>query len=432
VVGRLGDKLVDRFGAERVFVDVESIPPGVDFADEIERELSTCVVLLAIIGPLWLTAADARGSRRLDDPDDFVVLEIQTALERGVRVIPVLVDGAAMPRRDELPAALAKLARRHAVRLDHDTFRADAGSLLAHLDVILSEPVPAMPRPVESVQVPANNRYELGTLLGRGDISEVYRGRDTVLGRNVAVKVARADHANKEYFQQRLGREAQCVVNLDHPTIVAVYEVGDGKGAPPYIVMEYVDGRTLRESIASLGPLKRDHAMALMCDVVEALDFGHQHGVLHGGLEPANIMITRSGRAKVMDFGVAAGRIADKDDEVRIETIFGTGHYVSPEQTRGHTMDARSDVYVAGCVLFEALVGRPPFVGGSTMDVVLLQAEKPPEPPSAHTTGISPELDAVVLKALAKSPADRYQGAGELGKDLVRVRAGLRPSAMSQ
>ncbi|TDQ05142.1 Stk1 family PASTA domain-containing Ser/Thr kinase [Labedaea rhizosphaerae] len=277
-----------------------------------------------------------------------------------------------------------------------------------------------------------SDRYELGETLGYGGMSEVHRGRDVRLGRDVAVKVLRADLARDPQFQERFRREAQNAAALNHPAIVAVYDTGETRldtGPLPYIVMEYVDGRTLRDIVKTEGPLPGQRAMEIMADVCAALDFSHRHGIVHRDVKPANVMITRTGAVKVMDFGIARA-VADGQAAVtQTAAVIGTAQYLSPEQARGEAVDARSDVYAAGCVLFELLTGEPPFTGDSPVAVAYQHVREDPKPPSALNPRVTPQLDAIVLKAMAKGQANRYQSAAEMRADLVRVLSGQRPSA---
>jgi eukaryotic-like serine/threonine-protein kinase len=277
-----------------------------------------------------------------------------------------------------------------------------------------------------------SDRYELGETLGYGGMSEVHRGRDVRLGRDVAVKVLRADLARDPQFQERFRREAQNAAALNHPAIVAVYDTGETRldGGPlPYIVMEYVDGRTLRDIVKTEGPLPGQRAMEIMADVCAALDFSHRHGIVHRDVKPANVMITRTGAVKVMDFGIARA-VADGQAAVtQTAAVIGTAQYLSPEQARGEAVDARSDVYAAGCVLFELLTGEPPFTGDSPVAVAYQHVREDPKSPSMLNPRVIPQLDAIVLKAMAKGQANRYQSAAEMRADLVRVLSGQRPSA---
>jgi eukaryotic-like serine/threonine-protein kinase len=277
-----------------------------------------------------------------------------------------------------------------------------------------------------------SNRYELGETLGYGGMSEVHKGRDVRLGRDVAIKVLRADLARDKTFQERFRREAQNSAALNHPAIVAVYDTGETQteyGPLPYIVMEYVDGRTLRDMVKTQGPLSGKRAMEVMADVSAALDFSHRHGIVHRDVKPANVMITRSGAVKVMDFGIARAVHDGQAAVTQTAAVIGTAQYLSPEQARGEAVDGRSDVYASGCVLFELLTGEPPFTGDSPVAVAYQHVREDPKPPSSLNSNVTPALDAIVLKAMAKGPANRYQSAAEMRADLVRVLSGQRPSA---
>jgi eukaryotic-like serine/threonine-protein kinase len=276
-----------------------------------------------------------------------------------------------------------------------------------------------------------SDRYELGEILGFGGMSEVHLARDTRLHRDVAVKVLRADLARDPSFYLRFRREAQNAAALNHPAIVAVYDTGEAEtaaGPLPYIVMEYVDGVTLRDIVHTEGPMPALRAIEVIADACQALNFSHQHGIIHRDVKPANIMISKSGAVKVMDFGIARA-LADANSVTQTAAVIGTAQYLSPEQARGEKVDARSDVYSLGCVLYEILTGEPPFIGDSPVAVAYQHVREDPVPPSQRHNDISPELDAVVLKALAKNPDNRYQTAAEMRADLVRVHSGEAPEA---
>ncbi|TRW89244.1 Stk1 family PASTA domain-containing Ser/Thr kinase [Mycolicibacterium sp. 018/SC-01/001] len=277
-----------------------------------------------------------------------------------------------------------------------------------------------------------SDRYEVGEILGFGGMSEVHLARDLRLHRDVAIKVLRADLARDPSFYLRFRREAQNAAALNHPAIVAVYDTGEAEtptGPLPYIVMEYVDGVTLRDIVHTEGPMPAQRAIEVIADACQALNFSHQHGIIHRDVKPANIMISKTGAVKVMDFGIARA-IADAGNPVtQTAAVIGTAQYLSPEQARGVKVDARSDVYSLGCVLYEMLTGEPPFVGDSPVAVAYQHVREDPVPPSARHAGISPDLDAVVLKALAKNPDNRYQTAAEMRADLVKVHSGEKPDA---
>jgi eukaryotic-like serine/threonine-protein kinase len=277
-----------------------------------------------------------------------------------------------------------------------------------------------------------SDRYELGDILGFGGMSEVHLARDVRLHRDVAVKVLRADLARDPSFYLRFRREAQNAAALNHPSIVAVYDTGEAEtpsGPLPYIVMEYVDGVTLRDIVHTDGPLPPRRAIEIIADACQALNFSHRNGIIHRDVKPANIMISTTNAVKVMDFGIARA-IADSGNSVtQTAAVIGTAQYLSPEQARGDPVDARSDVYSLGCVLYEMLTGEPPFTGDSPVSVAYQHVREDPIPPSKRHEGISADLDAVVLKALAKNPENRYQTAAEMRADLVRVHNGEPPEA---
>jgi eukaryotic-like serine/threonine-protein kinase len=276
-----------------------------------------------------------------------------------------------------------------------------------------------------------SDRYELGAILGFGGMSEVHLARDTRLHRDVAIKVLRADLARDPSFYLRFRREAQNAAALNHPAIVAVYDTGEAEtptGPLPYIVMEYVEGVTLRDIVHNDGPMESKRAIEVIADACQALNFSHQHGIIHRDVKPANIMISKTGAVKVMDFGIARA-LADASSVTQTAAVIGTAQYLSPEQARGEKVDARSDVYSLGCVLYEILTGEPPFVGDSPVAVAYQHVREDPVPPSQRHAEISPALDAVVLKSLAKNPDNRYQTAAEMRADLVRVHSGEQPDA---
>jgi serine/threonine-protein kinase len=277
-----------------------------------------------------------------------------------------------------------------------------------------------------------SDRYELGEILGFGGMSEVHLARDVRLHRDVAVKVLRADLARDPSFYLRFRREAQNAAALNHPAIVAVYDTGEAEtatGPLPYIVMEYVDGVTLRDIVHNDGPIEPRRAIEIIADACQALNFSHQHGIIHRDVKPANIMMSKAGAVKVMDFGIARALHDGGVSVTQTAAVIGTAQYLSPEQARGETVDARSDVYSLGCVLYEVLTGEPPFVGDSPVAVAYQHVREDPVPPSERNPDLSPDLDAVVLKALAKNPDNRYQTAADMRTDLIRVHSGEVPEA---
>ncbi|MCW2574852.1 MAG: pknB [Modestobacter sp.] len=275
-------------------------------------------------------------------------------------------------------------------------------------------------------------RYEIGGVLGRGGMAEVHRGRDLRLGREVAVKVLRHDLARDPSSQVRFRREAQAAASLNHPAIVAVYDTGEDRtpsGATPYIVMEYVEGETLRDVLRRERRLTPERAMSLTADICAALDFSHRNGIVHRDVKPGNVMITPQGTVKVMDFGIARAVSDSAATMTSTAAVIGTAQYLSPEQARGEGVDARSDVYSAGCLLYELVTGTPPFTGDSPVAVAYQHVREDPRTPSSINPEIPPELDAILLKAMSKNPANRYQSAADMRADLLRAVAGQRVEA---
>ncbi|MFF9346708.1 Stk1 family PASTA domain-containing Ser/Thr kinase [Streptomyces sp. NPDC014734] len=264
-------------------------------------------------------------------------------------------------------------------------------------------------------------RYELGSVLGRGGMAEVYLAHDTRLGRTVAVKTLRADLARDPSFQARFRREAQSAASLNHPAIVAVYDTGedyvDGVSIP-YIVMEYVDGSTLRELLHSGRKLLPERTLEMTVGILQALEYSHRAGIVHRDIKPANVMLTRTGQVKVMDFGIARAMGDSGMTMTQTAAVIGTAQYLSPEQAKGEQVDARSDLYSTGCLLYELLTVRPPFVGDSPVAVAYQHVREEPQPPSNFDPEITPAMDAIVLKALVKDPDYRYQSADEMRADI--------------
>lgn len=278
-------------------------------------------------------------------------------------------------------------------------------------------------------------RYRLGHAIGIGGMADVYAASDELLGRDVAVKMMRADLARDRNFLERFRREAQNAARLNHASIVAVYDTGETKeagGTVPYIVMELVQGETLRDIIRRDGSLPPTRAAAILADVCDALEASHEAGIIHRDIKPANIMLTNTGAVKVMDFGIARA-LTDTTTMTQTSAVIGTAQYLSPEQARGKPADARSDIYAVGCVLHEALTGHPPFTGETPLSVAYQHVQDPPPSPSTEIPGLSPAeataVDAVTLTALAKDPSERYDTAAEMAEDLRRLARGEVPLA---
>ena len=280
-------------------------------------------------------------------------------------------------------------------------------------------------------------RYEVAELIGRGGMAEVHLGHDTRLGRPVAIKMLRSDLARDLGFLTRFRREAQAAAGLNHPSIVAIFdsgedvatEAGGGSTPVPYIVMEVVEGRTLREELNTRTVLPSDEAARITEGVLGALAYSHRMGIVHRDVKPANVMISADGDIKVMDFGIARAIADTAATMTQSQAVIGTAQYLSPEQAQGKNVDARSDLYSTGCLLFELLTGRPPFTGDSPVSIAYQHVREQPPAPSSLNHEVPPELDAVVLHALVKDRDGRYQSAEEFRADVAAARAGRSPSA---
>jgi serine/threonine-protein kinase len=277
-------------------------------------------------------------------------------------------------------------------------------------------------------------RYRVGALIGRGGMAEVYIGTDSRLGRTVAIKILKSTLATDPAFRIRFRQEAQAAARMAHPTIVRVFDAGEETATEPdgtevhmpFIVMEYVDGRLLKDIIRE-GPVESTEAVRIINGVLTALEYSHRAGVVHRDIKPGNIMITKSGQVKVMDFGIARA-ISDSATTVAQTTaILGTAAYFSPEQAKGESVDARTDLYSTGVVLFEMLTGRPPFRGESAVAVAYQHVSETPVKPSSINPKVSPALDTVVLHSLAKNRFERYQSAVEFRDDVETAGAGHIP-----
>ena len=280
-------------------------------------------------------------------------------------------------------------------------------------------------------------RYEVLELIGRGGMAEVYLGRDKRLSRTVAIKLLRSDIAEDPTFQARFRREAQSAAALNHPSIVGVYDFGeevvtraDGSTQTvPYIVMEYVQGHTVRELLSEGEAVPIDEAGEIVSGVLQALGYSHRNGIVHRDIKPGNIMLTNTGEVKVMDFGIAR---AIEDSAVTVtqtHAVVGTAQYLSPEQARGEVVDARSDIYSCGCLLYELLTGRPPFKGDSAVAIAYQHVRELPVPTSQIAPDVPESMDRVVMKALAKHREDRYQNADQMRADLQAAIRGLQVNA---
>jgi eukaryotic-like serine/threonine-protein kinase len=265
------------------------------------------------------------------------------------------------------------------------------------------------------------DRYEVGRLLGAGGMAEVFEGRDRLLARRVAIKVLQVQFARDPSFLIRFKREAQAAASLSHPNIVAVYDTGSEDGTH-FIVMEFVDGRTLKDVIRAEGRLYPERAAEICQDMCSALVAAHARGLIHRDIKPGNVMLTPDGKVKVMDFGIA--RATTLETITQTAAVVGTAQYISPEQAQGQTVDYRSDLYSLGCCLYEMLTGTVPFTGATPVAIAYKHVREDPTPPRQLNPDIPAPLEAICLKAMAKLPDNRYQTAAEFGDDLERFRTG--------
>ena len=300
--------------------------------------------------------------------------------------------------------------------------------------------------PLEGARV-LGGRYELGEVLGRGGMAVVRVAQDRVLGRRVAIKLLRPDLAQDPEVLSRFRREARSVAALNHPAVVGVHDVGEDAAGPgdvaaPFLVMELVRGATVRDLLGQQRPTRDpaqpgvgvEMAVAITTGVLAALAYSHRAGIVHRDIKPANVMLTPDGQVKVMDFGIARALADAASTATHTSAVLGTAQYLSPEQARGRPVDARTDLYSTGCLLYELLTGRPPFRGDSAVSLAYQHVSEPPDPPSDHAPGLPAALDRVVLRALAKEPDDRYADADAFRRDLEDAARGVDvapPSAVA-
>jgi beta-lactam-binding protein with PASTA domain/tRNA A-37 threonylcarbamoyl transferase component Bud32 len=273
-----------------------------------------------------------------------------------------------------------------------------------------------------------SERYELNHLIARGGMAEVYRAHDRLLDRPVALKVLFPELSVDRSFVERFRREAQAAANLSHPNIVPVFDWGEDSGTY-FIVMEFIDGRPLSAILKSAGPLSADRTADIGAHVAAALGYAHKHGVIHRDVKPGNVLITDEGQVKVTDFGIARA-INTEESLTQTGAVMGTATYFSPEQAEGIGVDARSDIYSLGVVLFEMVTGRPPFLGDTPVAVASKHVRDHPPAPRELNPSIPPTFEAIILKAMAKDPNNRYATAEELRADLLRYNEGRTVLAM--
>ncbi|MBW3088716.1 Stk1 family PASTA domain-containing Ser/Thr kinase [Bifidobacterium sp. 82T24] len=291
-----------------------------------------------------------------------------------------------------------------------------------------------------SMYIPASlagGRYTVGELIGHGGMAEVHVGTDTRLGRTIAIKIMRADLASDAIFLARFRREAHSVAMLNNPNIVSIYDSGEeaikddaGRSVNvPYLIMEFVKGQTLRDILKANGALSQRDAEQVMIGVLSALEYSHRMGIIHRDIKPGNIMISDQGVVKVMDFGIARALDDSSATMTQSQGVVGTAQYLSPEQARGENVDMRSDLYSAGCVLYEMLTGRPPFTGDSAVAIAYQHVSEVATPPSAIVPGLPKMWDSICAKAMAKDRQNRYTTATEFRNDVIALMNGGTPAA---
>src|SRR5437763_2252833 len=273
-----------------------------------------------------------------------------------------------------------------------------------------------------------DGRYTVVRKLGAGGMANVYLAEDQELGRRVAIKILNERHANDEQFVERFRREAKNAAALSHPNIVSIYDRGEAEGTY-YIAMEYLEGRSLKELIVARGPAPLTVSVEYARQILSALRFAHRHGIVHRDIKPHNVLVDAEGRVKVTDFGIAR---AGTSQMTEAGSIVGTAQYLSPEQARGTNVDQRSDVYSLGIVLYELLTGTVPFNGDTPVEIAMKHLSTLAEPPSAKRPEMPRDLDLIVMRALAKDPADRYQDAEEMDADLERFARGAAVSSVTE
>src|SRR5918911_629682 len=273
-----------------------------------------------------------------------------------------------------------------------------------------------------------DGRYRILRKLGTGGMANVYLAEDEVLGRRVAIKILNDRHAGDDQFVERFRREAKNAAGLSHPNIVSIYDRGEAEGTY-YIAMEYLDGRSLKELILTRGPAPISVAIDYVRQVLAALRFAHRHGIVHRDIKPHNVLVDAEGRLKVTDFGIAR---AGGSQMTEAGSIIGTAQYLSPEQARGAPVDQTSDLYSVGVVLYELLTGVVPFTGDTPVEIAMKHLSAVPDAPSAKRAEIPRDLDMIVLRALGKDPAERYQSTEEMDADLARVQRGVAVSPATE
>ncbi len=366
----------------------------------------------------WSFSYNAAPTKTHYDPDWEIAWLIEQkaaaeARERALRVeIERLKDRQSKARTTQEMHDLQSIIDSAERQLDESDIAEDA-----------TEPA-LLPDPVERDRAEPrllNGRYVLEGLVRRSSMAEVYRARDLLLGRMVAITILRADRAGDQGYQTRFRHDALSTASLNHPSIVALYDTCEdlSTGVPVlYNVMEYVDGHTVLELLRKGGQLPQERILEIISGVLRALEYSHQMGIVHRNIKPSNVVITSKGQIKVMNFGISYLIRDAPATMTQTAQVIGTVQYLSPEQARGEQVDARSDLYSTGCLMYRLLTGRLPFTGDSPVAIAYQHVRENPSPPSRLNQALPPWADSIVLKAMAKSPNDRYQSAAEMQADI--------------
>jgi eukaryotic-like serine/threonine-protein kinase len=270
-----------------------------------------------------------------------------------------------------------------------------------------------MPEPAPGDQI---DQYQLEELVARSGMASIFKARDTLSGETVALKIPHMQFESDVVFFERFQREEEICQRLDHPNIVKVFKPRNKTGI--YVAMEYVEGKSIRALLDEQRPLPQARALAIAQQICEALVYLHEHGVVHRDLKPENILLTAEGLIKILDFGIALDKSARRLTWFGLSSTLGTPDYIAPEQIAGRRGDVRTDVYAVGTMLYEMLTGHLPFSGPNAFAMMRAKTNDEPKPPSYFVPGFDPSLEAIIMKAIARAPRDRYQSAAELLQDL--------------
>lgn len=428
--GRLVDRLTAHFGSESVFMDLDGVAPGEDFIARIEEGIAAADVVLAIIGPAWSGRSRWLGRPRLRDPADVVRLELETALASGTQVIPVLVGGARMPDSDDLPGSLAPLLRRNAHELSEPRWRYDADRLIAVLDPEGGKAEYAAP-PVENPIEPGTRVLQPGDryaglvvdeTIGRGSASLVYKATPLAARAAVALKVVSPRLSGDDDFRRAFLRDFEQFAGIVHPNLLKLIRAGE-EGGSLYVVSELVDGPDLDRVIRRESRLEPAEAVRVAYAVAEAVGACHARGTLHGNLTPARVLLSEGdGRVVLGGLPMTLARPEWKGSGVTMSGWYlGSPGHMAPEVIAGRPRTVRSDVYLIGLMIFEALAGAPPFRGESPIDTMYLQLQEPPPALAERIPGVGRDFDDVIRRALAKDPEDRFPSVAALAAALQTI-----------